>query len=199
MPIFSSEYKLLTQIGLFIHSLLIYIPILLKTKKIMNKTTGKTKKIMMGTFFIAFLLVFLLFIAVFDSIFTNYIGVAYSFFYYLGWITVLMAVFMGFYIFVLPNWVSLNRSVGLKQKLKKKSWIEKFEPLSDPVMLIICPKCKKAKYHVIPENIQEEVKNSPSGITSLLILKDEICEHTFLVYFDKQYKVRSMQSVDYVA
>ena len=70
---------------------------------------------------------------------------------------------------------------------------------SSKVMFVECPKCNRAKSISIPEEISLKTLKSPSGMTSMLIPSQEICEHTFIVHFDKNFKVRNTQQVDCIA
>ncbi|TFH26509.1 MAG: hypothetical protein E4G98_06995 [Promethearchaeota archaeon] len=139
--------------------------------------------------------------AIFDRILTNFMQLSYSPSYYLAWLIVLLAIFFAFKLFIFTDW-KLFMTQTSKTAPPEEKFIDKkisHHNIDVPMMLIDCPFCNTAKYHLIPESTQKKVKESPSGITTMLIKEMDICEHTFLVYFDKEYKVRSMQKVDIIS
>lgn len=57
---------------------------------------------------------------------------------------------------------------------------------------IICPICRSKKYINIPKRIIEQAKQ----LTSILIPVGRICDHAFVPFIDKQFKVRGYQKLD---
>ena len=57
---------------------------------------------------------------------------------------------------------------------------------------IICPICRAKKIINIPKRIIDESKQ----LTSILIPMGRICNHTFIPFIDKQFKVRGYQKLD---
>jgi len=57
----------------------------------------------------------------------------------------------------------------------------------------ICPTCKAEKELLISESIISQSKN----LTTISIQKNEICEHHFQAFVDKDFKVRGYQKVDF--
>lgn len=200
MPIFNSTYKLLISLSLFVHSLVVYLPILIESRKMIARTSAETKKVIRGTFYMSMLLISLLIIAILDIILTNFGGMAYSFTYYLAWVDVLVATSIAFRIFVFPNWSFVSRDIGSTiKKQDEQSPIKKHGVPPSPMMFIVCPICNTAKYYLLPEEMRKKVSESPSGIASMLIPPHEICEHTYVVHLDKNFKVRNTQPVDFIA
>ena len=60
--------------------------------------------------------------------------------------------------------------------------------------IVICPICSKKGNLDIPEDI---IKQSFRGIVSMIVVKDVICDHSFLVYFDKDLAIRDYITLDY--
>ena len=58
---------------------------------------------------------------------------------------------------------------------------------------IVCPSCKAEKELLISESIISQSKN----LTTISIQKDEICEHHFQAFVDKDFKIRGYQKVDF--
>ena len=52
---------------------------------------------------------------------------------------------------------------------------------------IECPKCNQSGSIKVEENI---VKESLKGVTAINIAEDLICFHSFMIYIDKNFKVR---------
>ncbi|MBN1800798.1 MAG: hypothetical protein JW891_04785 [Candidatus Lokiarchaeota archaeon] len=59
---------------------------------------------------------------------------------------------------------------------------------------IICPTCSKHGKIYVEDSL---VKQNVRGITAINIVKNIICEHSFLVYVDKNYNVRDAVSFDF--
>jgi hypothetical protein len=200
VPVFSARYNLFLSIALFLHSLLIYIPIIYKTRQIIPNSSSTTCQIMRTTFIMSLLLSAVLLIALLDRISTSILSLAYSFFYYLAWGVVLFVIFFAFKLYVFSDWHLFTAPVA-PPDTPNGQFIDRKMGHADidaPLMLIICPHCKTARYHLIPESTQLKVNESPSGITTMLIKEQDFCGHTFLVYFDRNYKVRSVQKVDII-
>jgi len=60
-------------------------------------------------------------------------------------------------------------------------------------ILFICPKCKKSDTLSFPKSVVEKANN----LTTISIPKGLICEHSFQVFIDKNFKVRGYQLVDF--
>ena len=59
-------------------------------------------------------------------------------------------------------------------------------------VLLECPICH-AKDFV---TLNGEVSKNEAGLTKILVPKKLLCKHTFQVFVDKNYKVRSYQKID---
>ncbi|MFX1339992.1 MAG: hypothetical protein ACFFDK_15375 [Promethearchaeota archaeon] len=59
---------------------------------------------------------------------------------------------------------------------------------------IKCPSCSKGG---IIEISDEEIKNSNRGILTVNVAKDNICDHSFLVYIDKNLRIRDYFLLDF--
>ncbi|MHA1340004.1 MAG: hypothetical protein ACTSRZ_07405 [Promethearchaeota archaeon] len=59
---------------------------------------------------------------------------------------------------------------------------------------VICPKCQKSEYIEIS---RELLKRSGKGLTTILIPKDLICEHSFQIFVDRNGAVRGYETPDY--
>ena len=57
----------------------------------------------------------------------------------------------------------------------------------------ICPTCKTEKELLISESIISQSKN----LTTISIQKNEICDHHFQAFVDKDFKIRGYQKVDF--
>lgn len=57
----------------------------------------------------------------------------------------------------------------------------------------VCPTCKAEKVLLISESIISQSKN----LTTISIQKNEICEHHFQAFVDKDFKIRGYQKVDF--
>jgi len=78
---------------------------------------------------------------------------------------------------ILINGVIISRKMNQQERLIK----------------VICPICTKEKVVKILESV---VSNS-KALTTISIQKNEICEHHFQAFIDKDYQVRGYQKVDY--
>ncbi|MHA1674859.1 MAG: hypothetical protein ACTSYI_14685 [Promethearchaeota archaeon] len=215
VPVFSFGYNFSLSICLFLQSLLIYTPILTKSYRLMAHSTSTTNKIIRNAFLMSFLMISLLLIALLDRLITGVFQVDYSLFYYLGWLIVLLVVILAFRIFVFSDWQlfafpssdspssdtpssdTYSADIPNSEQLFVDKGAKK-DVINSPLILVECPICHTTKYRVIPETTQHQVSESMAGISSMLIKQKDICEHTFLVYFDRQYKVRNVQKVDIV-
>ncbi len=66
--------------------------------------------------------------------------------------------------------------------------------MSNIPLNIICPTCSKHGKIQVEDSL---VKQNERGITAINIMKNIICEHSFLVYVDKNYNVRDAVSFDF--
>jgi len=57
----------------------------------------------------------------------------------------------------------------------------------------VCPTCKAEKVLLISESIISQSKN----LTTISIQKNEICEHHFQAFVDKDFKIQGYQKVDF--
>lgn len=57
-----------------------------------------------------------------------------------------------------------------------------------------CPSCSKIKYIEIDEKI---VNSNPRGVTAINVPEDQICNHTFVAYIDKNLDVRDCFLTDF--
>lgn len=58
---------------------------------------------------------------------------------------------------------------------------------------IVCPTCKAEKELKISESIISQSKN----LTTISIQKNQVCEHHFQAFIDKDFKIRGYQKVDF--
>ena len=61
------------------------------------------------------------------------------------------------------------------------------------ILTFICPICKKEK----DLKISESIINLSKNLTTVSIQKDEICEHHFQAFIDKDFRIRGYQKVDF--
>ena len=61
------------------------------------------------------------------------------------------------------------------------------------ILRFVCPTCKSEKELLISESIISHSKN----LTTISIQKNEICEHHFQAFVDKDFKIRGYQKVDF--
>lgn len=59
---------------------------------------------------------------------------------------------------------------------------------------IICPVCQKSGWLMVPK---EPIQSSQKGLTTITIEKT-ICDHTFIVYLDKNFNIRAREQIDFV-
>lgn len=64
---------------------------------------------------------------------------------------------------------------------------------NDRSLKFVCPSCKAEKELFISESIISQSKN----LTTISISKDELCEHHFQAFVDKDFKIRGYQKVDF--
>ena len=127
-----------------IQNCFIYIPIISSLTKRVPNTTGITKTKIQGTIWIASLLVTLLLIAIMDTIFTIFLNMSYSVFYYLAWLDVLLASGIAMKVFIFGDWSDLQEN--LKRDSHSNETATKLPILSGQllkanVMLVECPHC----------------------------------------------------------
>ena len=63
---------------------------------------------------------------------------------------------------------------------------------SEKLVKFVCPVCKSEKELKISTSIISDAKQ----LTTISIQKNEICEHHFQAFIDKNFKVRGYQKVD---
>ncbi len=61
-------------------------------------------------------------------------------------------------------------------------------------VFIQCPICHKSGTIEVKK---KEIERSPTGLTTIEI-KEDICEHRFLVYVDKNFKMRESEKLDFI-
>ena len=66
--------------------------------------------------------------------------------------------------------------------------------LKDKKVRVSCPICSAQKVLKVP---LECVKRS-SHLTSVLVLNDNVCGHSFLMYLDHDFKCRGTQKIDFI-
>ncbi|MBD3342783.1 MAG: hypothetical protein GF353_27040, partial [Candidatus Lokiarchaeota archaeon] len=59
---------------------------------------------------------------------------------------------------------------------------------------VVCPKCSKKGFFELPENI---LKNVSRGVMSVNIPQNLFCEHSYLVYIDKNFQIRDYFFTDF--
>ncbi len=59
---------------------------------------------------------------------------------------------------------------------------------------VSCPICNAQKLLEFPLNCV----NTSNPLTLVLILNDKICVHSFIVYLDRDFKVRGTQKIDFI-
>ena len=64
---------------------------------------------------------------------------------------------------------------------------------NERLIKFICPICKKAKELKLSTSIISDNTN----LTTISIQKNEVCEHHFQAFIDKQFKIRGYQKVDF--
>ena len=64
-------------------------------------------------------------------------------------------------------------------------------------MFLECPFCGITKPKEIPKNIKWRSIIATSGVTEILIPQWLVCEHTFLIYVDKNLKVRGTSPIEH--
>ncbi|MHA1672830.1 MAG: hypothetical protein ACTSYI_04325 [Promethearchaeota archaeon] len=191
VPIFSSIMKIMLMGCVLLHSMLVYIPVLVQSRQMLRRTSHATHKVIRVTFFLSLLLVLLVFIAVMDALVYSVLGMDFPLFYYLGWMDVVFAMIFATRNFIFSDWSVVKHEINLTAENHTEN--------SSKVLFIECPICKRAKYISILEKILLKTLKSPSGMSSMLIPSQEICEHTFIVHFDENFKVRNTQQVDFIA
>ncbi len=193
IPNSSSTFSLVLSICLFVHSILVYLPISIVAYQKIALSKKNTKKMMKLTFYLALSLNSTLLFALLDRVWNLFIRHESSPFYFLGWLGVLFGIIFAFKLFVFSDW----RQFQLPKQ--SKEFIDRDKTSSNlhgPLMLIMCPICRETKYRIISKNAQEKVSTNPGGIATMLINKNDICPHTFVVYYDKNFKVRNTQPLD---
>ncbi len=63
-------------------------------------------------------------------------------------------------------------------------------------VMIECPTCKKTTRKEFSPEIVEKRKNNSKGIVKIMIPKDNVCEHGFLIYVDRNFQVRGYGTAD---
>lgn len=66
-----------------------------------------------------------------------------------------------------------------------------------PAIVIQCPKCYKHLYYEIPKDLISRRLNNPKDLVSISIPSQIICPHTFVVYIDRQFAIRSSALIDH--
>ena len=61
-------------------------------------------------------------------------------------------------------------------------------------VFINCPICKKSGHIKVPEDV---VKAKRTGLSTVTVER-RICEHTFLVYVDRNFNMRESEKIDYI-
>ncbi|MCF2138777.1 MAG: hypothetical protein K9W44_01815 [Candidatus Lokiarchaeota archaeon] len=77
------------------------------------------------------------------------------------------------------GWVPLPKSTG-----------------EHPAIQIQCPTCYKFLYYEIPDSLIEKRTQNPKNLVSIKVPSGLICEHSFLIYIDKQFAIRSYSPID---
>lgn len=60
--------------------------------------------------------------------------------------------------------------------------------------VLICPICQRHEFVQIPESMVMQRNALRSGLVPIII-KEAICDHHFIVYVDKQWKIRRVMPV----
>ena len=60
----------------------------------------------------------------------------------------------------------------------------------------MCPECGRTKVVKIPDNIFQAATECEKGILAILIPEHTICNHTFMIFVDRNFSVRDTMSTD---
>lgn len=191
MPIFTSIFKLFLMGTVFVHALVVFVPIWYSSYKMLSKTSKETHSMMKNTFTLSILLMCLLFFGLIDAVINNIVNRSFPLFYYLSWIMLFFILIKSARDFIFHH----KEAVILDNNFLHDGNQEK----PSHSMFIECPICHSASYYPISESISKKAQQNPSGITSMLIPAMTVCEHAFIVHFDLDFKVRNTQEVDFVA
>jgi len=70
---------------------------------------------------------------------------------------------------------------------------EKKETQNEKILKFVCPVCKSEKKLLISKSMLSQDKT----LTTVSIQKNEICEHHFQTFIDKDFRIRGYQKVDF--
>ena len=63
-------------------------------------------------------------------------------------------------------------------------------------LILKCPVCGASKMQKIPESLINKRNCNEKGICTILIPEDSICEHLFVVYVDRDFRIRGADTPD---
>ncbi|MHA1796596.1 MAG: hypothetical protein ACTSUK_10835, partial [Promethearchaeota archaeon] len=81
-----------------------------------------------------------------------------------------------------------SRSIGLSPLPKTTG--------EKPAILIQCPSCLNHLYYEIPKSLIQARAQNQKDLVSIKIPVGLICNHSFLVYLDRNFSIRSYSMID---
>ena len=195
--------RLYSSLAMLIYSLSIFTLISIRTFKSYQRMKLKYARYGFLGFFIpqvAMICVFLFVLGDFIYWFVFMLA-GYTVFYYLAVVSGMISI-AGFYLgIVVPPYLQQQRittAIETTISHKAEKTLLRLRMKSDiPAITIQCPECRKFLYYEITSTIMEARMANPKELVSISIPPEIICEHTFVIYVDKRFEVRSVSSIDH--
>lgn len=203
--------RLYSSCAMLFFSLFLFGRVALHTYLVYRKMTLKYARLGFLGFLIgeiAMVFVFLFILADFIYLYSHMLS-GYSVFYYFAVISGMISI-AGFFIgiFLPPKLQSEEFQKITEKTLEREQNDVNFESRSigikplphrtgeKPAILIQCPKCLKYLYYEISDSLRDKRARNPKELVSIRIPPNLICEHSFLVYLDKEFGIRSYTLID---
>lgn len=111
----------------------------------------------------------------------------------IGWIIILTLIPLSLLVGIIGVKKIKTRENRLKRKIPERIQFSRPMSILTDTVDITCPVCKTSK----KINMSKLAFLNPSGISTVSIPKNLVCDHQFLVYVDNEFLVRGYESVDF--